>query len=291
MENIKFALVALVPALLLCSYVFNVDSKEKEPISLLAILFGLGAVIYIPVIFLEEYSFDIIKAIMGEHVFYDFGGMASYTSNGYQLLHNALNALLGTALIEEVLKFGVLFLVTHRNKNFNCLFDGIVYSLFVTLGFAVAENIYYAYIGGWNTLLLRVLSSLPGHIMFGIIMGYCYTVWHTFFIAGRIEKKFDNITVKKPFRSWYFLAITILLPVIIHGLYSFVSFYHFSKITWLFIVAIAVVYVICFLSIRKFAASDSENSKVISTIILKKYPELSEEKEQVASLIENGGAL
>ncbi len=288
MDSIKFAVVSLVPALLLCSYVFNTDSKEKEPISLLAILFGLGAVVYIPVIFAEEFMLTFVNNILGSHVTYDFGGMASYTSEGFKLLHNFLNALLGSALMEEAMKFLVLFLVTHRNKNFNCLFDGIVYSIFVTLGFAVAENIYNAYIGGWDTLILRTLSTLPGHILFGIVMGYCYTLWHTYFIAGRIEKRLDGITVSKPFRSWYFIVLTILLPIIVHALYSFVSFYHFSKITWLFIVVIVTVYVICFLSIRKFASDDKENSKAISTILIKKYPVLEAQKEAVSALVDGG---
>ena len=48
----------------------------------------------------------------------------------------------------------------------------IVYAVFSSLGFACIENILYVLSGGVGIAILRAILSVPGHMCFGVIMGY-----------------------------------------------------------------------------------------------------------------------
>ena len=52
------------------------------------------------------------------------------------------------AIPEEVAKFVMLYLLVWKSKELNHHYDGIVYSVFVSLGFALIENILYVFQGG-----------------------------------------------------------------------------------------------------------------------------------------------
>ena len=138
---------ALLPAVVLCVYVFKKDRVEKEPIGLLVKLFVLGAIVCIPgaIIFgsiLEPVAADV-SAPYAEQSF-------------YEALYYALEAFVVVALVEEGMKFLVLYFVTRNNKNFNSLFDGIIYAVFVSLGFAALENVLYV-----KEQTSRIASALP----------------------------------------------------------------------------------------------------------------------------------
>ena len=82
------------------------------------------------------------------------------------------SAFIEAGFCEELCKFVILFLTIWWNKNFNEYMDGIVYATFVSLGFACVENILYVFEGGIGTGIVRALLSVPGHFLFGVIMGY-----------------------------------------------------------------------------------------------------------------------
>jgi RsiW-degrading membrane proteinase PrsW (M82 family) len=62
--------------------------------------------------------------------------------------------------------------VLYNNKNFNEPFDGIVYAVIVSMGFATIENIIYVFQYGFATGILRLFTAVPAHAAFGILMGY-----------------------------------------------------------------------------------------------------------------------
>ena len=77
------------------------------------------------------------------------------------------------------MKFLFLFFLIWGNHPANEPLDGIVYGVFVSLGFAWAENVIYVthpILGGYETALERALLSVPGHGLFGVRMGY-YLRW------------------------------------------------------------------------------------------------------------------
>ena len=89
-------------------------------------------------------------------------------------LYTVLLAFFVVALVEEGTKFLFLRARTWRNPNFNYRFDGIVYAVFVSLGFAAFENIQYVLHYGLSVALPRALFAVPGHMAFAVFMGLFY---------------------------------------------------------------------------------------------------------------------
>jgi protease PrsW len=146
-------LLALAPVLTILIYIYFRDKYEKEPIGLLLKGFFAGVIIMIPCAFIEI----PISAI--------FPSSEPYSSAVW-------NGFMVAGLVEELLKFVCVMLLFWRNKNFNEKFDGIVYAVFVSLGFAALENIFYVFDSGLSVGLLRAFTAVPAHALFGIIMGF-----------------------------------------------------------------------------------------------------------------------
>lgn len=180
MGTILLAL-AVLPVILLLRYIYKKDKYEKEPLGLLIVAFVGG-------------MFSIPLALTG----------ASMLENIYYSDSVFYSAFFEAALVEEVSKFIILFLLIWWNKNFNEYMDGIVYAAFVGLGFACIENILYVFDGGIGTGIVRALLSVPGHFLFAVAMGY-------FFALAKFEKK--N-------RGWY-LLLSLLVPILFHGLFDY----------------------------------------------------------------------
>ncbi len=182
--------LALAPILICCTYIFIRDKYEKEPIGLLIKGVILGALISYPILKVETILSNNMPDYQSEYMiaFYDSFIVASFT--------------------EEIFKFAVVFFLFYRNRNYNERFDGIVYAVFVSLGFAMAENFAYVYnpsIGGVQTALLRMVFSVPLHGFFGITMGYYLSLY-----------KFEEYCHKR------FIYLSFFMPFLIHGLYDFI---------------------------------------------------------------------
>ena len=78
------------------------------------------------------------------------------------------------AFSEEGAKYFLLKRRTWNSAAFNCQFDGVVYAVFVSLGFALWENISYVLMYGLSTALVRAVTAVPGHACFGVFMGVWY---------------------------------------------------------------------------------------------------------------------
>lgn len=70
------------------------------------------------------------------------------------------------------MKFAVVLLAVYRHAEFNELFDGIIYCVTASMGFATLENIAYVVSGGLQVGIMRALLSVPGHAFFASLMGY-----------------------------------------------------------------------------------------------------------------------
>jgi RsiW-degrading membrane proteinase PrsW (M82 family) len=111
------------------------------------------------------------------------------------------------ALSEEGSKFFMLRVYAYRKKAFDDPFDGIVYAVMVSMGFATLENIGYVLQHGMATGIVRMLLSVPAHATFGILMGY-HVGLAKFDVANRSRH--------------YFMAL--FLPVLFHGTFDFFLF-------------------------------------------------------------------
>jgi protease PrsW len=181
-----YLLLALAPALILMVYVYFRDRYEKEPISLILKGILLGGIVIFPVGLIENY--------IGK-----FG-----PANG-TLSRAAWDGFIVAGATEEAFKYLMVFILIWRNRNFNEKFDGIVYAVSVALGFATVENIFYVFSG--NSLqvgLLRAFTAVPGHTVFGIVMGF-----------------YLGLARFSPDRRSRYLLRAFTVPWLLHGVYDF----------------------------------------------------------------------
>ncbi len=260
LDQIALIAAALIPAIVLCVYIYRKDRVEKEPAGLLTLLFFLGAVICYPAAKLEvlaESALDSLFAPLIQTVD-QVGYMDLVPYHAYQILY----CVFGIALAEEGLKWLVLLLVTRKNKNFNSFFDGMIYAVFVSLGFAALENVFYVISNGWSTAVLRAFTAVPGHMFDSVFMGYYYSLWWATKNAKRLESELisKGLLHRRSTRltSGSKLALSLLVPVLTHGLYDYLVT---SDGGWLFnaifYVLIGGLYVHCFRRINTLSKQDS----------------------------------
>ena len=127
-------------------------------------------------------------------------------TNHYSIFQQFIKAFVVVALVEEFSKYIIVRYYAQPKKAFNEPFDGIVYAVMVSMGFAFTENILYVMEGGLSTALLRAFTAVPAHATFGILMG--------FFIG---KAKFSN-------KKWLYNLSGLLLAMIFHGAYDFFLF-------------------------------------------------------------------
>jgi ribosomal protein S18 acetylase RimI-like enzyme len=109
------------------------------------------------------------------------------------------------ALVEEFCKFLPLRYYAFSRKSFDEPLDGIVHAVMIGMGFATLENIAYVLPAsdGFQTGMLRMFSSVPGHATFAVIMGY---------YAGKAKFDLEH--------SKALLLKGLLLATFFHGAYD-----------------------------------------------------------------------
>ena len=226
--------IALLPAVVLVVYICRKDRTDKEPPALLAKLLGFGALSCLPAIVVELILSTIIERLNVRNMYL-----------GY-----FLEAFVVAGLTEETCKF--LFLrTTWRSPAFDFQFDAIVYAVMVALGFAAFENVKYVYSYGFATGLVRAVTAVPGHAIFGVFMGYFYGYAKLSDYWGRDED-----------RKAY-LALSVVVPVLMHGCYDFLAFAQESdgRFTLLFYAYLIALYVFGILRVNRSARADRRVSR------------------------------
>ncbi len=273
----EISAIAFLPALILCVFIYCKDRVEKEPIGLLTGLFFAGAVSYFPAFAVERFITGGIDKIFERYISFSADGAVIYESTAADILHKVLCAFVGVALVEVGIKWCILFFGTRNNKNFNYLFDGIVYSAFISLGFAAVENVRYAWVNGWDTLALRSLSSVPCHLFVGVLMGYYYTVRQAYKNAQKYEKALidkgfiDEAKINIPQSK---LIISLLLPFILAGTYMFAGTIVSDAVNTVFYFVLFMFYGICFIGVDRISSEDSARTRYSVKIVAKAHPEL-----------------
>lgn len=277
MKSITLFLMAVIPAAALCVYIYKKDRTDKEPVSLLLKLFLLGALITVPTSIIEGITEPVIRGIFSAYG--DVSSMPFIIYIFYQFIYNTF----GIALVEEGMKWYVVTKTTKRNGNFNSLFDGVIYSVFVSLGFAALENIMYvfnsnSFADGFSIAFARFFTSVPGHMFFSVAMGYCYSMWHIFDLAKQCEAAYvSNGIVKQkglPFDGENWLRRSIIYPTAIHGIWDFLCSERLPSL-WLY-VFIIFLYIVGFYRIKKLSKADNYDRSIALGLTVKKYPEIRE---------------
>jgi RsiW-degrading membrane proteinase PrsW (M82 family)/ribosomal protein S18 acetylase RimI-like enzyme len=187
--------LAIAPGLAICIFIFTRDIYNREPALNLLMSFFYGVLSIIPAFFIESF----------------LDKQVAETASGI-----AIKSFFIIALTEEACKFIVLRYYAYRQKSFDEPFDGIVYSVMVSMGFATLENILYVYGSaqtgqGYQVAFMRMFLSVPAHATFGVLMGY-----H----VGRA--KFE------PLREKRLMLLGLFWAVLFHGIFDTLLFWQQS---------------------------------------------------------------
>ncbi|AKL94439.1 protease PrsW [Clostridium aceticum] len=199
----RLFVIAVTPSIAIAIGLYLTDRYDREPLSLLAKVFVLGALSVIPVLVVQRLllSINIFAGLLGI----------------------AFVSFIVAGLTEEYFKRAVVLYTAYRSKHFNEKLDGIIYCGFSALGFATVENIMYVvfrFSSNYYVGIMRGILSVPAHILFAVTMGYYLS----------LAKYTEEEEVKRKYfqRSLY-------IPAIFHGLFNFILMAQIPLLMVLFI--------------------------------------------------------
>lgn len=228
--NTLLTIAASIPALVLIFFVYKQDKKEKEPKSLLFKLVLFGFISIIPALI-----FEIIGgAIVG--IFFDDNSVA----------YAFFDCFFVIAVAEEGSKFLMLRLGSWKNRAFNFTFDGIVYAVCTSLGFALLENIMYVLSsGGFSLAVSRAFTAVMAHAVFGVLMGVYYGRARQYQSLGNFQRMRKNF------------AMAVFIPGLLHGLYDFLLSVGNVISILVFGVVLIVIYILMFVVVINASKHDA----------------------------------
>lgn len=217
--------LAVIPVIIICTYIYRKD-KNKEPGSLLVKLFLLGIASCFLVLLLSEIVFKILPFMSKGTESMTFFEVMAYS-------------FIGVALIEEFCKWLMVYKGAYSDRAYDEVYDGIVYAVYVSLGFAFFENLLYVVGNGSIVVgISRGLLAVPGHACDAVFMGYYLSLAKVYSYQGNKELEKKN------------LILSIIVPTILHGIYDFCLFSQVDILLLVFFVFVVAIYVI---SIKKIS--------------------------------------
>ncbi len=207
--------IVLVPGIIWGWFFYHLNRYKKVHIFILIILFlgGMGSG---------------FLALLLNHVIEKFtlfwpgatGQKLTILGENISLVSSVFWFIVG--LNEEFSKLIVLLVFVFSSKHLVEKFDGILFAVFVSLGFAVMENFYYLNHYGITVVIIRTVITIPAHVFMSIPMGY-------FLAKSRIE-----IDSKEEFNFGFFIPFMLILggwlfSSFLHGLYDFLLSLNMEK--------------------------------------------------------------
>lgn len=182
-------ILSLAPVVILLWYFDRLDKDQKESRRFLWSIFLWGV---------------LVTFVAGAVEYFLEGVFIRFFSD--PILRIAIISFVFTAATEEGLKYWVVKKKAYDHPAFNEYYDGVIYAVVASLGFAALENIFYVLEGGIYIAVIRALLAVPAHALFGAMMGY-------YIGLARFE------TNKRESRR--LLRKGLMLAIFFHGLYDF----------------------------------------------------------------------
>ena len=226
--NLILIAAAVIPAVALMFYVYKVDKLEKEPTSLLWQLILHGIISTALAVFTERLGAQVLGSFLRSNT----------------LLYQIIFYFLIVGLSEEGFKYLLLKRRTWDSPFFNCRFDGVVYAVFVSMGFALWENIDYVVMYGLQTAFIRALTAVPGHACFGVFMGAWYGL-------AKSHDRHGHVKYSRVCRQ-----LALACPVLLHGLYDLIATLDDSRLSIVFIGFIVLMFLAAYLTVKKLSGQD-----------------------------------
>ena len=224
---------AVLPAIYLIFKVYKMDTIEKEPWSILKKLLLWGAISGIPAALVESLLTGVLQNVFTEGT----------------LIYNLVFGFVVAALVEESFKFFFLYRITFKSPDFNYRFDGVVYAVFVSMGFAILENVLYVFQGGLGVAITRALLALPLHAACGVYMGIAYG-------QQKVRSLYQPATFGSVARA------CLPVPILIHGFYDFCAFMQTVPFMLIFIVFVIAVFIFTLQRLKKASQEDGPVEEV-----------------------------
>jgi RsiW-degrading membrane proteinase PrsW (M82 family) len=199
-------IAAIAPGIALITYFYLRDYYDAEPIIMVAKMFLLGVLIVLPIMIIQR-------------------GLVLWWGDSSTFV----NSFIVAALVEEGLKWFVLYHIIFNHTVFDEPYDGIVYAVAISLGFATIENLLYAVTQtiGLGDLLIRALIPVSGHALFAVTMGY---------YMGRarfVQLKWIKVL----------LILSLCLPTLEHGIMDWVMVLQLTYWLWVIVPLMVLLWI------------------------------------------------
>ena len=213
--NVILIISAVVPAIFLMVRIYRKDKLEKENGRFLWNLVKAGI-------------FSSLIAMISEKILVTLlGKIFDPSSEVYRILLY----FLVVGISEEGAKYYLLKKNSWNSSEFDCVFDGVIYAVFVSLGFALWENISYVLNFGLPTAVVRAITAIPGHASFGVFMGVFYS-------AAKLYEVYGDGTASSRCK-----VLALLVPILLHGLYDYIATLQVFTENYLFMIFIALLFI------------------------------------------------
>lgn len=150
---------AILPVAILLVWTVRRDRLPEPPRVVLA-TFALGALTTIPILIVNV----LLVLLLG------------FPEEPDSLASSLVIAFISAAYVEELFKFAVIAGYAARHDAFDEPYDGIVYGVAASLGFAMVENVLYVFqsedfVSRAITAAMRAVLSIPLHANCGALIG------------------------------------------------------------------------------------------------------------------------
>jgi len=171
----------IAPIVAFMSFIYLKD-RITEPLPMIIRTFIGGALLVFPIMFIQY-------AILSE----------SPSESNFIL------SFFHIAFFEEFFKWFIFMFLIYHHPEFDDHYDGIVYAVSISLGFASVENILYLITNGIEYALTRAFFPVSSHALFGIIMGY-------YLGKAKMNKSYQRINI----------TLAFFIPFVLHGSYNYI---------------------------------------------------------------------
>ncbi|MDY0405685.1 glutamic-type intramembrane protease PrsW [Virgibacillus sp. 179-BFC.A HS] len=204
----------IAPAFALMSF-FYLKDKYTEPFALILKTFFMGALLVFPIMFIQY---------------------------GFQTeIHISMfvKSFFVAAFSEEFFKWFIFIYVIYHHTEFDAHYDGIVYAVAISLGFATIENILYLFVHGIHYAFSRALFPVSLHALFGVLMGYYF---------GKAKMYRKN-------RNWN-IFFAFLFPFLLHGVYNYIIGTVSSNLFLPLIPFMIILWIVCLKRVKHAASKN-----------------------------------
>jgi protease PrsW len=184
MQVLTLLLAALLPSIVIMSYIYKQDKFDKEPRHLLILSFIWGMIATIPAVLIQLY-------------------LKSFENND-SIATTLFFSIFVVGLSEELSKFVFLRFFAYPKSEFNEPMDGIVYAIMIGMGFATLENVLYVFQSNLSTAIGRAFTAVPAHGAFALLMG-----------------SYMGLAKFNPAKKTQYMVTGLVLAIVCHGLYDF----------------------------------------------------------------------